>query len=334
MALLLLTPSLNKKYPFYVFSFAVLFLFLALRYDFGNDYMNYYIIHTNINAGVKTWGNEDVLYRYINLLIPNFYLFVTVLSAFYISTILFMIRKNLKKSNYWLAVLILLINPYLFLVHLSSFRQTIAICIVILAVHFLTKKKRFIYILLIIIAAGFHISAVLVLPIFILINQKKVNFIYFLVIIGGLILLLFSPLFDFGIKWALDFFPQNYTFYYEQGSQNSLRATLISSFFFFLVIFNINKLEGKEIIYGKLSLIGTIISLLAYKLSMLTRIGMYFDVFLIVSLPLILSRIENKYLKVLLFLITLFIFILRYWSFFNNIIWSDSYNEYKSILNK
>lgn len=328
-------PSLNKKYPFYILSLGVLFLFLALRYDFGNDYMSYYRVHEAVNAGQQsTLGNKEIFYRSLNLLIPNFYVFVAIISFFYICTIFFLINRTLYRRHYWFALLILLINPYLFLVHLSSFRQTIAICFIVIAVHFLTKGKSVFYFLFVAVAIGFHQSALIMLPVYFLLNQKKIKAIKATTILGAVFLLLLTPLFDIIIRWVLDFFPKSYSYYYEQGLQNSLRATIISSFYFFLIVLNLNKLNGKELIYGKLSLIATIISLLAYKVSMITRIGMYFDIFLIVTIPLVFSKMKKGKVRVIIFIAMLGIYILRYWSFFNNEVWIDSYRTYQSILNK
>ncbi|WP_162200602.1 EpsG family protein [Mesobacillus campisalis] len=328
-------PALNKKYPFYILSFGVLFLFLALRYDFGNDYMSYYGVHEALNAGWQlTLGNEEILYKYFNLLIPNFYVMVAILSFFYICTLFLLIKSTLYIRQYWFAVLILLINPYLFLVHLSSFRQTIALCFLVFAVHFLTKGKRLFYFLFISIAVGFHQSALVMFPVYFLLNQKKINAVKIVTIMGVVILLLITPLSDTLFKWILDFFPKGYSYYYEQGLQNSLRATLISSFYFFLIVLNINKLTGRELIYGKLALIATIISLLAYKASMINRIGMYFDIFLIVTIPLIFSKMKQGKVRLILFVAMFGIYILRYWSFFNNPVWIEFYGTYQTILNK
>ena len=72
-ALFCTIPELNKKYPFRFFTFAILFMFMALRYDYGNDYMGYLVIHENINAGLETWGADDTLFRILNIAIPNFF---------------------------------------------------------------------------------------------------------------------------------------------------------------------------------------------------------------------------------------------------------------------
>lgn len=49
-------PIFNKKLPFYIFTFSILTLFAALRFDFGNDYMAYYGIYEGINSGKSVWG--------------------------------------------------------------------------------------------------------------------------------------------------------------------------------------------------------------------------------------------------------------------------------------
>lgn len=296
--------------------------------------MSYLNIHQALNDGRYAWGANDPLYRSLNLLIPNFYIFVAITSFFYLVCIFFLIKNNLTRNQYWFASLILLINPYLFLIHLSAFRQTLSICFVILAVYYGIKKRAIFYFFLVLIASGFHQSALIMLPIYFLLTNKKLNVVKITTIVFLVFILLSTPLLGTLINWTLDFFPSHYSSYYEEGLQNSLRSTLISSFFFFLILFNINKLEGQDLIYGKLSLIATIISLLAYKVSMISRIGMYFDVFLIVTIPVIFSKIKNVRLRTLLFVLMIFIYLLRYWSFFNNDIWIDSYGTYQTILGR
>lgn len=334
IALFFTFPDLNKKYPFHIFTFSTLFLFLALRYDYGNDYMSYFNTHAAINAGLPAWGQNDILFKYLNLLIPNFYLLIAIISFFYILTMYYLIKRNLKVKEYWFAILLLLINPYLFLVHLSSLRQTIAICFVIFAINFAVKRKFLMYSLFIMMAVGFHISAIILLPVYFILNDSKIKKKWIVLTYGFLAALIGTPLFETILYRVLEYFPRHYTYYFEQGLQNSLRATLISSFFFFLVILNINKLEGKEIIYGKLSLIATMISLLAIKASMITRIGMYFDIFLIITIPQIFSKIEVKAYRQILFIIMILIYLLRYFSFFNNPIWTEAYSIYRTILSK
>lgn len=192
-------PALNKKGlpPFIFLTFGTLFIFLALRYEYGNDYMSYYYIHRDMNMGIEAWGENDILYKYLNLVVPNFYLMVAIVSLFYIFTMGYLILR-LKANQYWFAVVLLLINPYLFLTHLSSFRQTIAICFVIFSVHFAVQRKLWKYLLFIIIAAGFHKSALILLPLYFWLTESKISKKGFIVTYGLLVLLLITPLFEIG----------------------------------------------------------------------------------------------------------------------------------------
>lgn len=329
-ALFCIIPQLNKKYPFRIFTFGILFMFMSLRYDYGNDYMAYLNIHTLMNAGLPSWGQNDFLFHHLNLWIPNFFVFIGVTSLFYIISIWYLIKNSLLVNQYWFAFLILLINPYLFLMHLSGLRQSLAICFFIFAIKFAVERKIFPYIIFVLLATGMHSSAIILLPLYFVLTQKKFDKKYLFITVFLVIVLIFTPVFDLILVKALEYMPR-YKHYYNQGIQNSLRSTLISSFYLLLVTFNLGKLKGKEIVYGKLSLIATIISILAIKLSMIARIGMYFDIFLIVTIPHIFNRIEKKLNKQILFTILIAIYLLRYYSFFTNPLW-ESFREYSTIL--
>lgn len=336
-ALFCAIPELNKKYPFRFFTFAILFMFMALRYDYGNDYMAYLNMHDLMNSGLRAWGQDSYLFHKLNLWIPNFFVFIGVTSLFYIVTIWVLIKNNLRVNQYWFAFLILLINPYIFLINLSALRQNIAVCFFVFAVNFAVKRKLIPYSIFILLAMGMHSSAIILLPMYFFLTEKPFNkkFLFGTLVICAL--LLFSPLFDIIANKLLDFFPPHYRLYYNasftEGLKNSLRATIISSFYLVLVLFNLGKLKGKEIIYGKLSLIATIISVLAIKVAMITRIGMYFDLFLIITIPHIFSRIEKKIYRQILFIVLIGIYLLRYYSFFTTPLW-ESFREYQTILGR
>ena len=318
-------PSLNKKAPFYILTFSTLFLFLALRYNYGNDYLSYFTIHNQINSGMSAWGENDTLFKYLNLTIKNFYWLIAFISMFYIVTIYYL-------NEYWISIFLLLFNPYLFLIHLSSLRQTIAICFIIWAVNLGIKRGFFSYLILILIACGFHKSAIVMLPLYFFMKESKIKKNNIITILIILTILMTTPLLNSILNKIIIYFPNNYKFYLEQGLQNSITSTLISGIFFIITILNINKLDGKSIVYGKLYLVSTIISILAFKVSMISRIGMYFDVFMIIAIPNILSKVKNRLYKSILLITIISICILRYVLFFTDPIWNEAYGTYRTIL--
>ena len=283
-----------------------------------------------INSGLSAWGSRDILFRQLNLMIPNFFIYISVISFIYISVILFLIEKNIKVNQYWISVSLLLFNPYLFLIHLSGLRQTLAICFFILAVHFGIKRNLIMYLVFILVSVGFHSSAIFLLPIYLILNDKPFSKRELTLSFLVTILLLFTPLFDVIANKLFEFLP-TYEHYYEMGLQNSIRSTMISSFFYLFVVLNIDKLKGKELVYGKLSLIGTMLSVLTLRVSMISRVEMYFNVFLILTIPHILDEITSKRMKYVFLLIIISLYLLRYVSFFTTPLW-ESYFNYKTIL--
>ena len=141
LAIFFAAPFMNRKRRYYVFSFILLFIFLALRFNFGNDYTAYQRYYGYYHAGLFQYASKDVLYKYLNLAVPSFYILIAITALIYIFAIYMLIKKNLSVREYWMGLLILLLNPYLFLIHLSAIRQTLAICFVILAVIFAVKRQ-------------------------------------------------------------------------------------------------------------------------------------------------------------------------------------------------
>lgn len=330
-ALFCTIPELNKKYPFRFFTFIILFMFMALRFDYGNDYMSYFNNHKLMNAGLSGWGADDFLFHTLNIAIPNFFVLITLTSLFYLIVIWYLIKNNLNVNQYGFAVLLLLINPYLFLIHLSSLRQTLALCFFVFAVNFAVKRKLIYYIAFLLLATGMHSSAIILFPLYFMLTDKPFNKKHLFMTMLILGLLLFTPVFNIIVNKSLEYLPIHYKYYYNQGLHNSVRATIISSFYLFFIAINLEKLRGKEIIYGKLSLIATVLSVLAIKVSMITRVGLYFDLFLIITIPQIFSRFETKIYKYMLFLALVGIYLLRYYSFFTTPLW-ESFRHYQTIL--
>lgn len=331
------------------FSFLLLTIVSSIRYMYGNDYRSYYIHFYNIKNGYESVFDSEILFTLLNKLLPSFHVLIIVTSVVFIYQIYKFMMDNLNQRQIWIGVFIFLINPYLYLVNLSAIRQCIAMCCFCVAVSYMLKRDVKRYLLFIIAAALFHKSAILLLPVYLLIGTKRIKKRYVVLIILGIWFLLSFPEFYSVIETILSLFDDlNYVRYMDEGLSNSLRATLLSSIYLVYVLFNLPKLEGKYVLYGKLYLISMILAVLAYRLSMVTRIQMYFDIFSIVVLPhLFYKNINNGYITIyfnnplktiwgvinqyILPALIIMIYFLRYYSFFTNPMW-QSFVKYRTIL--
>lgn len=336
------TASINKnKKLWLVFSFGILLVFSILRYDFGNDYMHYYRNYTLIHSGNSSYMNEP-LFDLLVRICPNFYFFIAATSVFTIITVYYLIKHYVDERYWGLSVLIYCLNPYLFLMSLSAIRQTLALSFFIIAIHFSLKHKLIPYLVFVALAAMCHISAIILIPFYLIANGQKISRVQIISVIVFLLIIVFSEnLFDTLLQYGLDFFDiPNYEYYTTLGG-NTIRATLLSAIYLIYIAINIPRLSGTTLAFSKLSIIGYTFSILAFRISMLTRLQMYFDIFSIISIPMIMHQnntsfygssktffIVNKYvLPILIFTI----YILRYYSFFTNPLW-EPFREYHTIL--
>lgn len=329
-------------------AFFLLFLFAALRYMYGNDYSNYLTRYNMIQNGWPNAFGQEILFAWINWLSPHFFVLIACTSLAYIWVMYRLITKNLPREHVWLGLLIFIISPYLFLVNLSAIRQCMAMLLFIVAVNFAYKRKIIPYIILVTVASLFHNSALVLLPMYFIITPKPVKTGKVLLILGGVLLAVsvvdVSAVSRLIAAWYGE---GQYAAYASSDMQNSLRATLLSAVYFIFALMNLPRLEGKALVYGKLYMVGTMLGVLAFRLSALTRLQMYFDIFAVVAIPLILIEqrkdgkvrvdrnrpigsvwdcVDRYALPVLVFLI----FALRYYSFFTNPMWK-SFATYRTI---
>ncbi len=333
LVIILALPIFNKYYPFYIFSFLSLVLVLSLRFEYGNDYSGYLLIHNMINNGQFAWGSTDILFKWVNQIVPNFELFIFMWSVFYIFTIYLLFKKALKVKEYWLGLSVLLINPYLLLIHLSSIRQTLALCCFVIAILFAKKRQFGGYCVAILVAAGFHSTAILLFPIYFILNDRPIGKRFLSIGLGVLSILLTTPIFDYVISKVIVYYPF-YKHYYLDGLVSSMRTTIISAGLFLIILLNLKKAKQEDVIFWKLAIVFNVITLLALKLAMLSRFAMYFEIFMVVVISKLISGIEVKWKRYLVFVFIFGVYLMRYLSFFMNPTWAEFYGIYKVILFK
>ena len=329
----------GKSKYFFAAACWVLFLFAALRYMYGSDYPAYYTHYLQIQAGYPDVYDEW-LFVLLNRLCPSFHVLIALTSAVFVYSVYRLISGTLSTRDAWLGLLIFVVSPYLFLMNLSAIRQCLAMLCFLVAVHYAIERKPIWYILWILIGCLFHKSAIILLPVWFFANTKQVR----KWLVCGILLAVFFFLFvadlDSLVLAAVQLFQDsNYIYYVTQGSQNSLRATLLTGISFVYVLGNLPRLKDRELVYGKLYLLGTALGVLAFRMSMLTRIQMFFDIFAVVAIPAIIRtdlergviRVDRDNLPGTLwnivnrFALPALVFVvygLRYYAFFTNDSWA------------
>lgn len=330
-----------------VISFIILFVFAALRYNYGNDYWPYSRIYYEAQKGFNVQGVEPLYYE-INKWFPSYQVLIATLSLFYLCVVYKLIVKYVDEKYTWLSVMIFLINPYLFLMSLSSIRQILVVSLFILSLM-VSPANKWAKMILFVVTVGvsffIHKTAILLLPFYFVYYEKKnIKRDYLMFGLTPVVLVLSSDILWYLIGKVMQLFGNNKNFmaYLESGASNSLRATLLSAVIYIFVLMNLKHLDEKTYPLARFYLFGLMFAILAYRISMMTRFQMYFDIFGIVALPAVikakwdtnqLTPMQQLLHRYLLPTVILAIFILRYYSFFTNDLWS-SFAEYQTIIFK
>lgn len=357
IAVLLSAIPVGRSKPriyLYWLAFLLLFLFAALRYNFGNDYMSYLNHYVAIRHGNwKIYGSQ-YLFTLINYLSPSFSFLIAISSFCFLFVVYRLLKNNLPPENIWMGISVFLFSPYIFLINLSAIRQCLAMLLFIAAICYISKPGRckfLVYIILILTASLIHKSALILLPVYFIANDKPIKKLHIGILMVVTLALLINPDLFLGITGRVLplFNDKNYFSYFDSGNSNSLRSILLTLIPLCYLLLNSSRMQGKSLIWLKLSIISYLLSILAFRSTALIRIRMYFEIFSIIAIPqvfLAINRREdisaggnadaahtvfsviNRYLlPVLIVLIYLF----KYYTFFQDPVWK-SFLHYKTIL--
>jgi hypothetical protein len=292
----------NMRYGL-TLSFLLIFLFLALRYQFGNDYNSYLGIFEEINSYAsfnlfdKTIHVEPGWIVLCKLFKPlGFFAMVAVLALLNCIIYYRFIKSYLPVQYYWLAVFIYLFDPGFMLTHASAMRQSLTIAIFIFSIKYIFKKDAIRYILCIVIAWFFHSSALVLLPVYFLgLVNWKIN-----KVTATIFFLLFLSLFVFSssimpyINQLVSVYFDQYEFYQDPGSVGSGLGILYVSITFLLILY-FDRFQDKETsLLFKIGIISFIFIPLSLLIQLIGRMGMYFKVSLIIAYPLIQMNLHKK----------------------------------------
>lgn len=325
-------------------SFSIIFLFLALRYDFGNDYMNYYNYFDEVHRlslrdmfSIETIRNPAILepgYTWINRLVPHFFVLLAILALFTVYTYYKYMSLYLQPSVIWFALFIYLFSPSLMLVHSSAIRQSIAICFFIFSIQYLIERSFLKFLLIILLASLFHRSALVLIPLYFIATPKIWSRQILFLIVG---LYIFTAFFGYLFLGAIEkvaqmALPSYYRTYLINAEANSLDTGfgfLFKSMFLFLILWSHDRSSPQLAVITKLAIIGFLLLPLSIYLLVFSRLMMYFNVALIIAIPYAVFLQKSKQLRIVLISIISFWYLYEYANFFQDPTWVEHFSHYK-----
>ena len=319
-------------------SFVLIFLFLGLRYNYGNDYETYIGLFNNIKENGDLAFDEKMYlfyepgWMFLNWLCRpiGFFGMTLAIALFYSITIYKLIKKYIPYKYYWMAVFFVVFNPGFLLVHSTTMRQMIAILIFLLSINYIFEKRVVPFIVCIFLAATFHytsLTALIIAPL--LFDNRKVSFFY-----GSLLFSIYLFFFLFGSFLAPYFaqlaslFSERYEAYSDKGNANSGLGFLLYSSLFLLTLRLDHLQEKKNALFFKLTIVYFMLMPFTLIIEMTSRIGMYFSPSVVVSYPFIFKTLNSTLAKSIFLPIVLLFTMYQFFQFFYSATYKDYFMEY------
>jgi hypothetical protein len=322
-------------------SFLLIFIFLAIRYNFGNDYQNYFKDFLEINRYDSiNYLNNSFHYEagwlfLCRLFKPlGFFAMVIFLSLFNCVVYYWFIHKYVPVKYYWFAVFLYTFDPAFMLTHLTAMRQSVAIAMFVLSIPYIYKKDLVRYLLCITIAFLFHSSALILIPVFLIgVFNWKINKTWAIVLFGVFVMLFVSVKF---LLPAINEIIRNYFIKYEiyQGTSQQLNSGfgifVVAVLFVFTLYYARFQNQENSVLF-KLAVLSFVIVPLSLSISLISRIGMYFATATILVYALILAESKAVFVKYFFAVFLIMFTLYNFGMFFNSDIYRKGFENYHTI---
>lgn len=290
----------NNKYylPIAAFIAAIPLIFIsAIRYNVGADYMPYYQYYIDVVNGAGQ-GRFEILYYVLNACLAFFHLDVPWL--FFFVAVLFLVpiyMRIIKDSPYPGMSAFLIVGMTYYFYFLNGARQMVAAALLLAGVHFIVKKRFIPFVILVLIATGFHTTSIVFLGLYFLVRLH-----FGIKLLTGITIAIF--LFAQSIGEVGNQIIANFSYYEvylnsvfvsrEQGYIVLCMNVLITVFC--TVFYQKNNSLYK--VYYTMQVIALWASALTGTIVLIDRFRMAFGLADIILLPMAIQQINNRWLKV------------------------------------
>ena len=223
-----------------------------------------------------------------------------------------------KKSTSYELSMWLYITTFIYYSTFNGIRQWISASIIFAGIEFLLKRKFKRYCIIVTIAALIHASAIIMIPIYFVVNSKPFsirNLVIISLFIGAVFL--YIPFVDTLFKLLQG---TQYEHYFDimREASNGANPIRILVYLVPIVLFaigykNINSNKEKEIdIIFNLCILGFLTMFLAMKQVYFARLTFYFDLYYLLLIPRLIKIGNEDFKRLLYYLISICYFIYSY----------------------
>ena len=346
LATLLASSYKRNKYALEL-AFLILTIFLAIRYEFGQDYDAYLQYFDLSNRGSLQEAIDSsrfeagwtVLYRFFQPI--GFFGMVIILTFLENFIIYRFVKKYVQPRWYWLSVFSYIFTASICLTGMSMMRQFLAMLICMVAIDLALKKKKYVVfsLTLVLLATQFHTSAAICFPFCLIGFLKDIRlsngsaiFIGLCLIIGGYFLADF-----FGSYLQLlvrDNAFERYEVTLDDQYSRKYGISNIVDYFILFTILLMQKYQDKNLRFlFCYFIIYMLIDAFKPVAPLIGRLSLYFFIWFPVCWSASISSLNNRNNRLIVGVLAVFILFRIYGliSFVTSPGWGNSFLEYKTI---
>lgn len=346
----------NKKLGL-KFAFALITIFLAIRYQWGNDYPSY-LNQFNILKGYSNnifdfteneglYGSVEtgwiVLNRFFGAIGVGFFGMVAILTVFENLCVYNLIRKHVKEKYYWVALFFLVLGSSMCM-YASMMRQYLAMCFFLIFVDLMIEKRVKLYwlwaIVIILLGTTIHRSCwavFITIPFFYLHIDflRWRTWIYVIGIIYVIWMILGEKIVAVNLPILLENYDEfsYYQVYLENsGSSNELRLGFLYKYVIFVVwLVLLPEIDREKQPFVFIILFSYFFDVLIGIAPIALRLTYYFSMLTLITWPIMFSLSKNKPVLQIVVALQMAVSLKSFFSFFNYYVWVDACKEYHTI---
>jgi hypothetical protein len=295
-----------KKITFYI-SIFILVVFSGFRKNIGMDYINYLELFNSVKLHyeVPLELGYVLMMKLIIFVQGKYQLLVFITSLLTNVLIGSFILKNSKYPNYSLFMYVSI--SIFYLATFTAMRQFIAVAIFCYSLNYIISRQFRNYFLLILLGTSFHITMILLLPLYFMLNRKLKLWNYGIVTLTFVFLLKIVDVIFLKLGFSELYFLQ------DDSAKISpvLYAFAAVGLFFIVIRNNLINVDEDNTIYINMVFISLLITMSVFITvippAIILRMSSYFSIAYLILIPAFLSSIKNANLKYIYLVFVTFI---------------------------
>ncbi len=275
---------------------------VAFRYRIGPDYLQYEFIHQEILNGNTVFLQRTELFHIgltnlVDYIGANFQLVLVSYTVF----IFFFFYKGFQyyspKTKLWDTLVLLFFFTFMFFPLLNGLRQVLAVAIFLYASKYILERQVFKYVVVITLSIFIHKSAIILLPLYWVVNWRINTALLWLCIISLVIFAFIDPLPYLGIVYSKFNLP--YAEYLDYGRFSAspglfVTLTTLGGLLSLLGLFFLDRNNKEENLIFNMILIVSLLKVLTLHMLVIGRVAYYFKPFTILFMVYVCYKIFKK----------------------------------------